>query len=37
MFPGGESLMRLAVAVPMDINEERLTGRRYLDMEECNL
>ena len=30
-------LMRLAVAILMDINEEWLTGRRYLNMEECGL
>ena len=36
-FPNERSLMRLAVAILIDINEERLTGRRYLDMEESNL
>jgi len=30
-------LIRLAVAILIDINEERLTGRRYLDMEESGL
>jgi len=32
-FPNKKSLIRLAVAMVIDINEERLTGRRYLDME----
>ena len=36
-FPNERSLIRLAVAIPIDINEERLTGRRYLDMEESGL
>ena len=36
-FPNEKSLMRPAVAMLIDINEERLTGRRYLDMEESNL
>jgi len=35
-FPGGESLIRLAVAILID-NEEQLTGRRYLDMEGSRL
>ena len=33
-FPNDRSLLRLAVAILMDINEERLTGRKYLSMEE---
>ena len=36
-FPNERSLIRLAVAILIDINEERLTGRRYLDMEESGL
>jgi len=32
-FPNGESLMRLAVSILIDINEEWITGRRYLSME----
>jgi len=36
-FPNERSLIRLAVAIPIDMNEERLTRRRYLDMEESNL
>ena len=36
-FPNERSLIRLAVAILIDINEERLTGRRYLDMKESNL
>jgi len=36
-FPNERSLMRLAVAILININEERLTRRRYLDMEESNL
>ena len=31
-FPNEKSLMRPAVAMLIDINEEWLTGRRYLDM-----
>jgi len=30
-FPNERSLIRLAVAILIDINEEWLTGRRYLD------
>jgi transposase-like protein len=33
-FPNDRSLLRLAVAILMDINEEWLTGRKYLSMEE---
>ncbi|MCD6254591.1 MAG: transposase [Thermotogae bacterium] len=36
-FPNERSLIRLAVAIPIDMNEERLMGRRYLDMEESSL
>jgi len=31
-FSNERSLIRLAVAILMDIDEEWLTGRRYLDM-----
>lgn len=33
-FPNDESLLRLTVCIMMDINEEWITGRRYLSMEE---
>ena len=33
-FPNDRALLRLAVAILMDINEEWLTGRKYLSMEE---
>jgi len=33
-FPSDRSLLRLAVAILMDINLECLTGKRYLSMEE---
>jgi len=36
-FPNERSLIRLAVAMLIDLNEEWLTGRRYLDMEESGL
>jgi len=36
-FPNEKSLIRLAVAILIDINEEWLTGRRYLDMEGSGL
>jgi len=36
-FPNERSLIRLAVAILININEEWLTGRRYLDMEENSL
>jgi len=36
-FPNERSLIRLAVAILIDINEEWLTGRRYLEMEENSL
>jgi putative transposase len=32
-FPNDESFMRLAVSILMDINEEWLTGRKYLTMD----
>jgi len=33
-FPNDDSLLRLAGAVLMDINEEWVTGRKYLTVEE---
>ena len=33
VFPNEESLLRLAGSIPMDINEEWVTGRKYLTME----
>ena len=33
-FPSEQSLLRLAVSILMDINEEWLTGRKYLSLEE---
>lgn len=33
-FPNDRSLLRLAAAILMDINEEWLTGRKYLSMDE---
>ncbi|MCD6253294.1 MAG: transposase [Thermotogae bacterium] len=35
VFPKEESLIRLAVVILIDINEEWLTGRRYLDTGEA--
>jgi putative transposase len=32
-FPNDESFMRLAVSILMDVNEEWLTGRKYLTMD----
>ena len=32
-FPNDASLLRLTVSLLMDIDEEWITGRRYLDME----
>ena len=32
-FPNDESLLRLGGAILMDINEEWLTGRKYLSMD----
>ena len=34
-FPNKESLLRLAASILMDINEEWVTGRRYLTMEKA--
>jgi len=34
MFLNEESLLRLVGSILMDINEEWITGRRYLTMEE---
>jgi len=37
-FPNERLLVKLAVATLIDVNEERLTGRRrYLDTKESNL
>ena len=33
-FPNGASFMRVAVSILLDINEEGLTGKRYLTLEE---
>jgi len=33
VFPNEESLLRLVGSILMDINEEWVTGRRYLTME----
>ena len=33
-FPSEQSLLRLAVSILMDINEEWVTGRKYLSLEE---
>jgi len=33
VFPNEESLLRLVGSILMDINEEWITGRRYLIME----
>ena len=33
-FLNGESLLKLVVAILIDINEEWLLGRRYLSMDE---
>ena len=33
-FPSEQSLLRLVVTIMMDINEEWITGRRYMNMEE---
>ena len=32
-FPSGNALMRLAGSILMDINEEWITGKKYLSME----
>jgi transposase-like protein len=33
-FPSDQSLMRVAGCLLMDINEEWITGKKYLSMEE---
>ncbi|MDI6719549.1 MAG: transposase, partial [Methanomicrobiales archaeon] len=33
-FPNDSSFLRVAVAILMDMNEEWVTGKRYLSMEE---
>ncbi|MCW6170611.1 MAG: transposase, partial [Thermoplasmatales archaeon] len=33
-FPSEQSLLRLVVTIMMDVNEEWITGRRYINMEE---
>ena len=33
-FPGEQSLLRLTVSILMDINEEWLTCRKYLSLED---
>ncbi|MBX8634956.1 MAG: transposase [Thermoplasmata archaeon] len=33
-FPGEQSLLRLTVSILMDINEEWMTGRKYLSLED---
>ena len=35
-FPSDDSAMRLAGSIMMDINEEYITGRKYINMEEIN-
>jgi transposase-like protein len=35
-FPSDDSAMRLAGSIMMDINEEYVTGRKYINMEEIN-
>lgn len=37
MFPNDASALRLVTAVLMEIHEEWITGRRYLDMEEFDI
>lgn len=32
-FPSEQSLLRLVVTIMMDINEEWITGRKYMNME----
>ena len=34
IFPNRESCLRLVTALAVEVSEERVTGRRYLDMEE---
>ena len=33
VFPSEQSLLRLVVTIMMDINEEWITGRKYMNME----
>ena len=33
-FPSEQSLLRLVVTIMMDINEEWITGRKYMNLEE---
>jgi putative transposase len=33
-FSNDESLLRMAVCIMMDINEEWITGKRYLSLED---
>ncbi len=33
-FPNEEALLRLSVSILIDINEEWITGKRYLNMED---
>ena len=33
-FPSDQSLLRLVVTIMMDLNEEWITGRRYINTEE---
>ena len=35
-FLSDDSAMRLAGSIMMDINEEYITGRKYINMEEIN-
>ena len=35
-FPSDDSAMRLAGSIMIDINEEYVTGRKYINMEEIN-
>ena len=34
IFPNRESCLRLVTALAVEVSEEWVTGRRYLDMEE---
>ena len=35
-FPSDDSAMRLAGSIMIDTNEEYVTGRKYINMEEIN-
>ncbi len=35
-FPSDDSAMRLAGSIMMDINEEYITGRKYINMDDIN-